>query len=158
MKTYQVNVNGNSYNVTVKNISGNTAMVDVDGWEFEVSIGGNSVPQMAAISPSQQVQTGSGPQDSSKGSRKRSTALGAGVKQKGPAVSGKGVVMAHLPGLILDILVKPGDRVKAGDVICKMEAMKMENDVRAHIDGKIREIMIEVQQNVLENQPLMVIE
>ena len=39
MQRYQVVVNGNTYTVTVKSIAGSTAVVDVDGWEFQVAIG-----------------------------------------------------------------------------------------------------------------------
>jgi biotin carboxyl carrier protein len=72
--------------------------------------------------------------------------------------SGKGVIAAHLPGLILEIFVKSGDRVKSGDLVIKMEAMKMVNEVRSRVDGTVKDILVAVQQNVLENQPLLIIE
>lgn len=176
MQRYQIVVNGNTYTVTVKSLIGNTAVVDVDGWEFQVAIAdgdasGDIAPVIAAAVGSSAAKTRSVPQPelpvpqkplspaSNKG-RKRSSALEdlAPKKTSIPAMEGKGVVSAHLPGLITSILVNIGDTVKAGDIILKMEAMKMENDIRAGIDGTVTDILVEVQQNVLENQPLILIE
>src|SRR4030042_1163167 len=52
------------------------------------------------------------------------------LKEELPA-AGLGVITAPMPGIILDVRVKAGDPVKAGDTVVKLEAMKMENDVRA---------------------------
>ena len=49
-------------------------------------------------------------------------------------------VTAPMPGTILDIKVAVGDTVKAGQAICVLEAMKMENDVNAPADGKVLSI------------------
>ncbi len=48
---------------------------------------------------------------------------------------------APMPGSILDVKVKVGDAVKAGDVICILEAMKMENEMVAPADGVIESIV-----------------
>ena len=150
MRTYCINVNGNLYNVTVLSVDGNSARVDVDGWEYEVGIGEDGSIQIPkTVQPA-----------APESRKKRSSALelAALSKSSGPTLSGKGVVVAHLPGLILEVLVKVGDSVKAGDVVCKMEAMKMVNEILATIDGTIKEILVKEKQNVLENQPLMIIE
>ncbi len=172
MQRYQVVVNGNTYTVTVKSLVGNTAIVDVDGWEFQVAIGegedgADFQPLVAAatgavqsdtkipVTPSKPV-----PPTVKNAGKKRSSALEELGPKKSSAtqISGKGVIAAHLPGQIVEIVVKVGDTVKKGDLVCKMEAMKMVNEVNATIDGVIKEILIKEQQNVLENQPLMVIE
>lgn len=49
-------------------------------------------------------------------------------------------VTAPMPGTILDIKVAVGDTVKAGQAVCVLEAMKMENDVNSPCDGKILSI------------------
>ena len=54
-----------------------------------------------------------------------------------PAPAGSTVVKAPMPGTILDIKVNVGDSVKAGDVLCILEAMKMENEIMAPKDGKV---------------------
>jgi acetyl-CoA/propionyl-CoA carboxylase, biotin carboxylase, biotin carboxyl carrier protein len=43
---------------------------------------------------------------------------------------------------VLDVDVSEGDRVAAGDVLCIVEAMKMENEVRAHRDGVVRGLTV----------------
>ena len=54
-----------------------------------------------------------------------------------PAPAGATVVKAPMPGTVVSIKVNVGDSVKAGDVLCVMEAMKMENEIMAPSDGKI---------------------
>lgn len=53
-----------------------------------------------------------------------------------------------MPGKIVKIFVKPGDEVKAGDPLLIMEAMKMENEMRAASDVKIEEILVREGENV----------
>ena len=50
--------------------------------------------------------------------------------------------------------VKVGDKVKAGDVLCIIEAMKVMNEITSQYDGEIAEIMIENEDMVEYNQPL----
>lgn len=53
-----------------------------------------------------------------------------------------------MPGKIVKIFVKPGDIVKEGDPILIMEAMKMENEMRAAAEVKIKEILVKEGENV----------
>ncbi len=170
MQRYQVVVNGNTYTVTVKSLVGSTAIVDVDGWEFQVAVGEGEEspefkPHLATAMPQPVRQTAPAsrpppPSVSTDRAKKRANALEQLALKKAsvPQISGAGVVAAHLPGLIIEINVKEGDEVGRGDVVCKMEAMKMVNEVRAPIDGVVKEILVNEQQNVLENQPLLIIE
>ncbi len=52
-------------------------------------------------------------------------------------------VTAPMPGTILDVKVSNGQAVKKGDVICVLEAMKMENDIPAPCDGVIASINVQ---------------
>ncbi|WP_303926107.1 biotin/lipoyl-containing protein [Subdoligranulum variabile] len=54
--------------------------------------------------------------------------------------AGAVAVNAPMPGNILDVKVKPGDSVKAGDTLLILEAMKMENEISAPQDGTIASI------------------
>ncbi|HIZ41059.1 MAG TPA: biotin/lipoyl-binding protein [Candidatus Gemmiger excrementigallinarum] len=54
--------------------------------------------------------------------------------------AGAVVVNAPMPGNILDVKVKPGDSVKAGDTLLILEAMKMENEISAPQDGTIASV------------------
>ncbi len=53
-----------------------------------------------------------------------------------------------MPGKIVKIFVKPGDVVKAGDPLLIMEAMKMENEMRAAADVTIKEVLVKAGENV----------
>ena len=62
---------------------------------------------------------------------------------KAPAASGSNKVSAPMPGTILDIKVTAGQSVKKGDVICVLEAMKMENDISAPQDGVVASVNVQ---------------
>ena len=64
-------------------------------------------------------------------------------------------VKAPMPGLILEIKVKPGQEVKKGDPIMILEAMKMENILKSPGDGVVKEVKVEEKQNVEKNQVLI---
>ncbi|MBX2843185.1 MAG: biotin/lipoyl-binding protein [Flammeovirgaceae bacterium] len=64
-------------------------------------------------------------------------------------------IKAPMPGLILDVLVKPGDTVAKGDKILILEAMKMENMLKSPGDGVLKSIEVKVGQNVEKNQVLV---
>ena len=51
-------------------------------------------------------------------------------------------VIAFLPGTITHVLVKKGDRVKAGQTVVKFEAMKMVNNVQTLADGKVKDVYV----------------
>ncbi|MBL7752872.1 MAG: biotin/lipoyl-binding protein [Chitinophagaceae bacterium] len=65
---------------------------------------------------------------------------------------------APMPGLVLKILVTPGQQVKAGEPLMVLEAMKMENVFKAPADLSIRSIPVEEKQAVEKGQELMVFE
>ena len=58
------------------------------------------------------------------------------------ASAGAATVKAPMPGTILDIKVSVGASVKKGDVLCILEAMKMENDICAPQDGTVDAILV----------------
>ena len=57
--------------------------------------------------------------------------------QAKPAEVGSGSVVAPMPGTILKVLKATGDAVKAGEVVLILEAMKMENEITAPVDGTV---------------------
>lgn len=60
-----------------------------------------------------------------------------------PTAAGANNVTAPMPGTILDVKVSAGQSVKKGDIICVLEAMKMENDIPAPCDGVIASINVQ---------------
>ena len=67
--------------------------------------------------------------------------------QKVKPITGK-TIEAPLPGRIVDICVKVGDKVKRGDTIAILEAMKMENSMTSNYEGTVKQILVEVGQAV----------
>lgn len=64
------------------------------------------------------------------------------------AVVEEGAVVAPMAGKIVSVKVKKGNNVKVGDVVCILEAMKMENEITATNAGKVQEV------NVAEGTPV----
>ncbi len=56
--------------------------------------------------------------------------------------SGEMQVIASMPGLVLKINVNVGDKVNEGDTLFVLEAMKMENEIKAELPGKVKEIKV----------------
>lgn len=64
-------------------------------------------------------------------------------------------VKAPMPGLIVDIKVEEGQKVKKGDPILILEAMKMENILKSPADGEVKAIKVNRRDNVEKNQVLV---
>jgi biotin carboxyl carrier protein len=78
---------------------------------------------------------------------------GAVTRNDGPYV-----LRSPMPGLIVDVRVKAGDRVKAGTAVVVMEAMKMQNELLSEIDGVVRAVNIKNRDTVESQIPLIEIE
>src|SRR5574341_489954 len=63
--------------------------------------------------------------------------------RKGKSQAGKQTVSAPMPGKVVKLLVKPGDVVRVGDGVVVVEAMKMENELKAPVAGTVTEIRTE---------------
>ena len=119
MKKYNITVNGTTYEVIVE---------EADG---VVSAPVYSAPAAAPVAPVAAPVAAPKPQPAA---------------PKVPAASGSAgavKVTAPMPGTILDVKVSVGQTVKKGDVICVLEAMKMENDIPAPQDGVVASVNIQ---------------
>lgn len=63
-----------------------------------------------------------------------------------------------MPGTILDVRVQAGDAVKKGDVLCILEAMKMENEILAPADGTVLQVLAVKGSTANAGDPLVVIQ
>ncbi len=138
MNTFKYNIGGNTYEVTIESFEGNSARVTVNGVTLDVDVQ-RAKKQTTRIERPKAV-VGSVPQPER-------------VRPQGAA----GDVKSPLPGVIQAIRVKEGDAVKAGQCIAILEAMKMENDIDAIIDGTVEKVHIALGQNVLEGDILVTI-
>ncbi len=71
------------------------------------------------------------------------------------SVDGNLEVLAPMPGTILEIMVSPGQRIKKGDALLVLNAMKMENVIKATRGAEINEVQVSRDQNVIKNQVLI---
>lgn len=75
-----------------------------------------------------------------------------------PSSAGAGAIRAIMPGTIVRVSVSEGDTVAVGDVLVVLEAMKMENELRAPIAGAVKAIFVQPGQTVEMNAVLVEIE
>lgn len=143
MKTYGFKINGHDYKVEIDSIEGNIAKVNVNGKDYEVLMdeevpAAKAAPEAAA--PAAAVQA----------------AAPAAPKADVPAGEGKAVT-SPLPGVILEVSVAKGDKVKAGQKVAVLEAMKMENDIEADCDGIVTKVLVSKGDSVLEGAQIVLI-
>lgn len=120
--------------------------VEVNGKRFEVEL----EERGAAAIP-----TGSG----NSGGQKPQPAGGSDDGGSEAAVEGDGEsVAAEMQGTILDVNVAEGDEISPGDVVCVLEAMKMENDVVAERGGTVTQVAVAEGDSVDMGDVLVVIE
>jgi biotin carboxyl carrier protein len=82
-----------------------------------------------------------------------------GKAAKGPvAGADKGAVRAPMPGTVLSLRVKEGEQVACGAVLLILEAMKMQNEIKAAQDGTVKRILVGPGQTVGNGDVLVVIE
>lgn len=148
MKQYKYKINGNLYNVTIKDVEDKVAQVEVNGTPYEVELD-KPAPTMPKPfkAPAAPVATSAA-----------SAPAAAPVATKPAVSSAKAGVKSPLPGVIKDIKVKVGDDVKRGQTILVLEAMKMENNINSDKDGKVAEIKVNKGDSVLEGADLIIIE
>ena len=140
MKEYKFKIGGKEYNVTVNPKEGKLFDVTVNGATYEVESENAPVaapaPQPAAA-PAQAAPAAATP---------AAKPAGAGEKVASP-----------LPGVIIEISVKEGQQVKAGQKVAILEAMKMENEIPAPKDGTITDIHVHKGDTLQEGDPVVTI-
>ncbi len=142
MNLKKYTINDIEYNVAVNSVTHERAEVTVNGVTYQVKIE-NASPSVPADMP-----------------------IVAGVKEEPDAVqsptavvtSGAGKpVNSPLPGVIVGVKVQVGDKVKSGQVVAILEAMKMENEIQSEFDGIITSINVSQGDSILEGAPIVTI-
>ena len=75
----------------------------------------------------------------------------------GAGSAGHDAVVSPMQGTVLDVLVVEGERVRAGQVLCIVEAMKMENEIAAHRDGVVTGLSVQADDPVTSGQVICVV-
>ena len=142
MKSYKFKINGKDYAVTIGEAEGRMLSVNVNGADYQVEL--ENAP-VAAPAP---VQTAAPAAAAAVAPAAPAPAAPAGAGEK---------VNSPLPGVIVEVSVKEGQAVKAGQKVAVLEAMKMENEIPARKDGTITAIHVNKGDSILEGAPVVTI-
>ena len=141
---FNVSMHGETYHVKITG-KGYTTQ---DKRPYYISIDG--VPEEVLLEPLEEISLG---EEGEEGKR-RSALSGSGR----PRATEPGHVTTSMPGNIVDVLVKVGDEVKAGDPVLITEAMKMETEIQAPVSGVVTEIHVKKGESVTPDETLIEIE
>ena len=144
MKEYNYKINGTVYKVGVGDIENGFAEVEVNGTPYKVELDKPAAaPVIKSVKPATAPRTATGEKV---------------IAKPAPKTNGSGTpVKAPLPGTVLEVNVTVGQSVKAADQVMALEAMKMENSIRAGVDGVVKSIEVNKGDTVLEGGTLLVI-
>lgn len=143
MKKFKFVIQGNEYEVEILNVEENIAEVEVNGTTYKVEV----EKKMQQTKTPKLVRSVVSPSTESHSSTAKTSSP---TSQKGA-----GYIKSPLPGTILNVFVKEGDKVKIGDKLLLLEAMKMENNVNADKEGIVKSIKVKVGDAVLEGDMLI---
>lgn len=141
MKEFKFTIHGNEYEVEVKQLGDGIGKIEVNGTLYEVEL--HKKEEITSKTP---VLMRS-PISTSKGAHKIKKSKGGLFK-----------VTAPLPGNVLQIFIKEGDKVNKGDKLLLYEAMKMENTVVSEKAGLIKTIKVKPGDAVLQDDLLLELE
>lgn len=146
MKEYKLKINDKDYTVVIKDVTDDAVLAEVNGNKHIVQIDTiTSVAAQEKIPESSQVSASPSP----------SPVAIPDAPPPGPA--GTGSIVTPIPGQIISISVSVGEKVRTGQKLLVLEAMKMENSITASMDGTVSEIQVAVGDVVGQGQTLIVL-
>ncbi len=136
----RIKVGDRWYTVQVGDLSRSPVEVTVEGETFLVEVEGLA-PGPARL----------------RSGRPRSADIEASPPQRASAPSdpADNIIRSPMPGRVISIFVRPGDRVAAGDEVCVVEAMKMEQSIRSLRDGVVKTVHVQPMDSVSSDDPLV---
>ncbi len=144
MTTIRVRVGDQWYTVEVGDLTRSPVQVTVDGESFDVDLDISSAPSPPRRGrPAGGLTIPEAPTATPTGSR-------ASVDDD--------ILRSPMPGRVMSVMVRPGDTVVAGDEVCVVEAMKMEQSILAHRDGVVKTVFVQPLDSVNANDPLVELE
>ena len=153
MAEYRYRINGHTYNIEIGAENGGTIEVSVNGKVYtverqEISTTADMAPKSISVQKTAALLKDT--------ARPAST---PNVQPTSPSAldANTAAVTAPLPGTIISIKVKPGDKVTANQTVAVLEAMKMENEIEAGYAGTVSEVKVAERDTVLEGAVLITI-
>jgi biotin carboxyl carrier protein len=150
---YKIAIGDSKFDIEVGEIEAGLAEVAVNGTIYQVNI-----ENYAEVAPARGVKPPktmtAAPRTAGSSAPRPAIPAAAAVSP----IAGEGMVVAPIPGLILQIKVKVGDAVSAGQVVAVLEAMKMENNISSNISGTVTAIRVGEGSQVTTGDVIMVIE
>lgn len=140
MKKFKFTINGNQYEVEILGFEENVAKVEVNGTTYNVE-----VQKDLKVTKTPTLVRAEAPKPTGKETR-----IPKNITQTTNVA-----IKAPLPGTIIQVFVKPGDKVSLGQKILTMEAMKMENNVISEKDGIVKTVSVKPGQTVMQNDILV---
>lgn len=136
----RVKIGDHWYTVEVEDVDASPVRVLVDGEPAEVHIDGLTDGRLVPAGDAPPVQVP--------------------VQESPRAVSAKAVkaFTSPMPGVVVSVAVKVGDQLVTGDEICVLEAMKMQQTLRADWSGTVRTVHVQSGQQVLDGDPIVDLE
>jgi biotin carboxyl carrier protein len=147
---YKLSVGGKKFDVEIGPIVDGQARVSVNNQFYDVTLE-NLAEVAAGIPPAAAAET---PAIPAKPTRSAVSLLNP---SQVAFAAGDDTLSAPIPGLILEVRVKVGDKVSAGQIVAVMEAMKMENNLIAQKDGVVKEIRVQKGTEVSTGDVIMTI-
>tara|TARA_Y100000588_G_scaffold75606_2_gene78812 strand:- start:525 stop:962 length:438 start_codon:yes stop_codon:yes gene_type:complete len=141
--TLRIKVGDNWYNVEVGELTQSPVEVTVEGETFLVEVEGLPTPPPARP--------------------RRGRTQAPGIVVPPPTTRNSGgaadnIIASPMAGRVISILVRPGDQVTTGQEVCVVEAMKMEQSIRAARNGVVKDILVQPMDSVRTNDPLIELE
>lgn len=136
---YQIVVGKKRFDVNVVEVGSGAARVVVNGEPYDVTIEnyaevtGSSLPSQPASAPAATAAPTPAPASPSP--------VKAPPAARAPAAGGTRV-LAPMPGVIMSVKVRVGDRVEVNQPVVTMDAMKMENNIAATASGEVTELLV----------------
>lgn len=149
MKEYSLAINGNRYAVQIKDVTETAITAEVNGEEYTVDI-----DQISNISPFLEAD------EIAVTSQPNPATLPPPTTNRpdpGPTRLNGAPINAPIPGQIIGISVSVGDKVKKGQKLLTLEAMKLENAITASHDGSVKELFVAVGDVVSQGHSLIAI-
>lgn len=140
---YKITVNNKTYEVEIENINARPVIARVDGERFEIMPENGNQAETRKEAGAKTEKKSFDPKP-----------VTATAFSPNPAISGNALT-APLPGTVVDVFVKPGERVEAGQVVLIIEAMKMKNSIRSVYSGTVSEVLVSTGQSVAHKQALV---